>query len=672
VVDKNIELGSTVAPAVPDNDTANGGGIILKGTTDKTLIWDSINFAWTSSEHFNLASGKEYRIDNTAVIDSNRNILNIVNHTMTGDITVNTDKFTVDGTTGNTVIGGTLGVTGTTTFSGSFGVTGDTTITNGDLYITRTDSTSGDILVNGGTDGIFGLFNTTNDGRITFNTKDSGGVYNDILDLISTQATIDGNLSVTGTATVDSNIILSNPNTSLSWAIANSDYAFIRFNSTSDSAPPSQLEIAIGDNGDSTNGTCDSIVVNQYGTGGSISRTLSLLDSSGNTGVPGDLNLSGSLNINTSRFNVNGITGNTTIGGALNVTSTSGVTAARFVKNGATTTNFLKAGGADAALTGAEVIAALNYIPANSANASGPGLFAQGNSAVCEQLSDLRGVPRSFNGGNTDFTLRIGTDEFIPVGSAANLIVSLGGVIQRPGTDFTILQSPPGTNTSTISFTTAPPAGINHFIVALGGQGSLTSNVSWTAKGDIPVAISDNNAILVNVGADNTVLTADSTATSGVAWKTISNGVTPIGGIIMWSGTVIEAQALVGWAICDGNNGTPNLTNRFIVASHNGFGSGTVPIAGPGFNELNGQLNADYTPGSVGGETAHQLTIAELASHTHGIPDADQNAGYGSNNFDTGGQSNIRGYPPTTATGGNRFHENRPLYYGLAFIMRIA
>jgi hypothetical protein len=67
VDDKNIELGSV---ATPTDITADGGGITLKGTTDKTLNWVDATDAWTSSEHMNLASGKAYYINGTSVLSS--------------------------------------------------------------------------------------------------------------------------------------------------------------------------------------------------------------------------------------------------------------------------------------------------------------------------------------------------------------------------------------------------------------------------------------------------------------------------------------------------------------------------------------------------------------------------------------------------------------------------
>jgi hypothetical protein len=55
VDDKNIELGSVVSPT---NTTADGGGITLKGATDKTFNWVNSTSAWTSSEHISLGTGK--------------------------------------------------------------------------------------------------------------------------------------------------------------------------------------------------------------------------------------------------------------------------------------------------------------------------------------------------------------------------------------------------------------------------------------------------------------------------------------------------------------------------------------------------------------------------------------------------------------------------------------
>jgi hypothetical protein len=65
--DKNLTLGSV---ATPTDAGADGGGITLKGATDKTLNWIDATDSWTSSEHVNLASGKELKINGTSVLSS--------------------------------------------------------------------------------------------------------------------------------------------------------------------------------------------------------------------------------------------------------------------------------------------------------------------------------------------------------------------------------------------------------------------------------------------------------------------------------------------------------------------------------------------------------------------------------------------------------------------------
>ena len=43
----------------------------------------------------------------------------------------------------------------------------------------------------------------------------------------------------------------------------------------------------------------------------------------------------------------------------------------------------------------------------------------------------------------------------------------------------------------------------------------------------------------------------------------------PVGGIIMWSGATNNIPS--GWALCDGNNGTPNLQDKFIVGAGSSY-----------------------------------------------------------------------------------------------------
>ena len=63
--DKNILLGATSSPT---DAAASGGGITLKGSSDKTFNWIDSTDSWTSSENLELATGKVLRIDGVSVL----------------------------------------------------------------------------------------------------------------------------------------------------------------------------------------------------------------------------------------------------------------------------------------------------------------------------------------------------------------------------------------------------------------------------------------------------------------------------------------------------------------------------------------------------------------------------------------------------------------------------
>ena len=74
--------------------------------------------------------------------------------------------------------------------------------------------------------------------------------------------------------------------------------------------------------------------------------------------------------------------------------------------------------------------------------------------------------------------------------------------------------------------------------------------------------------------------------------------------IVMWAG--LSTAIPSGWHLCDGTNGTPNLTDSFIVG-----GGGVLPTSGPYTAATAGtQAPADSIAG-------YQLTLADLPSHVH-------------------------------------------------------
>lgn len=65
------------------DDTANGGGITLKSVANKTLNWVKTTTAWTSSENFDLASGKVYKINAATVLSDTTLGSTVINSSLT-------------------------------------------------------------------------------------------------------------------------------------------------------------------------------------------------------------------------------------------------------------------------------------------------------------------------------------------------------------------------------------------------------------------------------------------------------------------------------------------------------------------------------------------------------------------------------------------------------------
>ena len=87
-----------------------------------------------------------------------------------------------------------------------------------------------------------------------------------------------------------------------------------------------------------------------------------------------------------------------------------------------------------------------------------------GNQLKAGSYRKLTDISGSFNGVTTTFTTSVppGTSEYyVTAGSASQLLVSLGGVIQQPDVDYTV-------STNSITFTTAPAAGLSFFGVLMG------------------------------------------------------------------------------------------------------------------------------------------------------------------------------------------------------------
>ena len=134
----------------------------------------------------------------------------------------------------------------------------------------------------------------------------------------------------------------------------------------------------------------------------------------------------------------------------------------------------------------------------------------------------------------------------------------------------------------------------------------------------------------------------------------------PAGGIIMWSGTVLNIPT--GWVLCDGTKGAPDLRDRFVM------GAGTT-------------IGNTYAVGNTGGSAD-----AVVVSHTHTVTDpghfhtqkanlVQTRGGAQGGSRESCGNSDINTDSATTGitianAGVSGTNANLPPFYALAFIMK--
>lgn len=228
-----------------------------------------------------------------------------------------------------------------------------------------------------------------------------------------------------------------------------------------------------------------------------------------------------------------------------------------------------------------------------------------------------------------------------------------------------------GTTTPLASYTdnTGATANTNPVILDTRGEAAI-----WLSPASYKFVLKDSNDVTIwtsdNLGGLNispafTGVPTAPTAISGTNTTQLATtafvqlsavAVIPVGGIILWSGSVASIPA--GWLLCNGAYSTPNLTDRFIL------GAGNL-----------------YAPAAAGGST-DSVTVA----HTHTATDAGHTHGYNDNegqslSFDGPGGGTWRGISAATTaagvanitvstTGVSPTNANMPPYYALCYIIK--
>ena len=121
VEDKNITIGKV---STPSDTTADGGGITLKGASDKTITWTDSTDSWDFNQHVNIATGTEFKINNASVLSATALGASVVGSSLTSVGTI------ASGTWQGTAIGSSYMTAGTTSAVGAVQLEDSTTSTS--------------------------------------------------------------------------------------------------------------------------------------------------------------------------------------------------------------------------------------------------------------------------------------------------------------------------------------------------------------------------------------------------------------------------------------------------------------------------------------------------------------------------------------------------------------
>lgn len=228
-------------------------------------------------------------------------------------------------------------------------------------------------------------------------------------------------------------------------------------------------------------------------------------------------------------------------------------------------------------------------------------------------------------------------------------------------------------------------------------SGSLTAPIptgSTTVGGSVILAGAGTNAevVLTNVEGGLAVTSGSqlcvlmdpvgNTAFNGIVnaseIEQLSAALLPTGMIMQWYGSIATIPA--GWLLCDGTNGTPNLTGGLFVASADGVVltpgqtggaasvTGTTNTAGShshtgatasgGGQALTGSADNQGTHSHGGADGAYTLQIADIPSHTHQQITQGSGGIVSSINPPGGGSGGLGDVQATQATGGGGSHSH--------------
>ena len=248
------------------------------------------------------------------------------------------------------------------------------------------------------------------------------------------------------------------------------------------------------------------------------------------------------------------------------------------------------------------------------------------------QLDD---ISSGFDGSDTTHTMQVNSQN-VTVGDVNQIILSLGGVIQNPGTDFTV-------SGSTLTFTTAPASGTSFFAVLLGSDnggtvtptdGSVTTGkivddavtaAKVASSGAFAIGAAGTASSLAGIpfynGDTTSIYTHDVSGTDDTASNNTAYGIAALDAVTQADNAVCIGYN-AGTAITTGGNNTimgsqagealtSGGSNLFIGRQAGDEQDTENHNVGVGRNALGGAINGGEYNTAIGNNTLDALTSGD-------------------------------------------------------------
>ena len=267
------------------------------------------------------------------------------------------------------------------------------------------------------------------------------------------------------------------------------------------------------------------------------------------------------------------------------------------------------------------------------------------------QLDD---ISSGFDGSDTTHTMQVNSQN-VTVGDVNQIILSLGGVIQKPGTDFTV-------SGSVLTFTTAPAANTSFFAILLGSDnggtvtptdGSVTGD-KVASTGAFTIGAAGTASSLAGIpffqGDTGSIYTHDVSGTDSTAQYNTAYGLTALDAV-----TTADKSTMIGYAagsaITTGGRNTAVGYQAMDAATegeyNQAFGHGALGSL------TTGSSNIAIGDGAADGfDTESQNLAIGIDALGGSVAGGEYNVAIGNNTLDalTSGDSNVAiGYNAGTA-----------------------